>query len=104
MILHGEVDYRRGATKGGCPRPALEIVGRRRAPEWQIHMRVRVDSTGNNQPVGSIDGLVDGTCNLIQILSYEGDCRTIDKNVGDVGIDGCDHMAVPNERFHGGKL
>ncbi len=104
MILHGEVDYRRGTTEGGCPRPTLEIIGRRSAPERQIHMRVRVNSTGNNEFAGSIDGLVDGTCDLIQLLPDQPDGRAIDENVGDVGIDGCDDMAVPNERFHGGKL
>ena len=52
----------------------------------------------------SIDRLVESTRDLLQILSNEGHCGTIDKDICGVGIDGSDNMSVSNEGFHRGKL
>ena len=46
--LHGEVDDRRHASPCRGDRAGLERVGRRRAAEGQLHVRVHVDAAGDD--------------------------------------------------------
>ena len=46
--LHREVDDRGRAAPRGGARPGLEGVGGERAAERQLHVRVRVDTTGDH--------------------------------------------------------
>src|ERR1051326_6082469 len=98
-ILHGEVDYCRRTADSGSASSCLEIVGGKSTAKRQIHMSVRIDSTGDDELVCSIDGLVESTCNLLQILPDENNGRARNQDVGSVGIDSGDNMSVSNKGF-----
>jgi hypothetical protein len=58
--LDGEVDDRRRPAPRGGRRPGLERVGRERAAERQLHVRVRVDAAGHDVLPGGVDHAVGG--------------------------------------------
>ncbi len=63
--LDGEVDDRRDSSPGRGDRPGLERVGRGRPAEWQFHVGVDVDATGDDVLPGGVDaasfGIADAT-------------------------------------------
>src|SRR5215813_4535704 len=66
-------------------------------------MCVWVDSAGNHKFPGSIDGFIESTGNLLEVLPYHHNCRAIDENISRVGIGGSHDMSVTDEDFHRGQ-
>src|SRR5205823_3118347 len=54
-ILHSEIDDCGGTAEGGRSSSSFEVIGSRSAPEGQVHVRVRIDSTGENELAAGID-------------------------------------------------
>ena len=59
-VLDREVDDRRRPAEGGGDRARLEVVGRRRAAERHVEMRVAVDAAGNDVATGRVDDAIGG--------------------------------------------
>src|SRR5213594_4027944 len=66
-------------------------------------MRVRIDSSGNDKFAVSINGLVESTGDLLQVLSNKCDGGTFHENIGCVRVDSSHNMSAPDEGFHRGK-
>src|SRR3990172_8452452 len=94
FVLDGEVhDGRRAPVRGGDG-SGFEVVGRERAAEGQVHVRVHVDAAGDHILARGVDDLV-GLHG--QALSDGFDLFTFHVNVGDVIVGGGDHAAVLDE-------
>ena len=57
LALRDEVEDHRDAAAGRCPCAGEIIIGRCRAIEWELEMRVRIDGTGQHELARRIDGL-----------------------------------------------
>src|SRR5262245_44965318 len=66
-------------------------------------MCVRIDSSGNDEFAGGIDGLFESTGNLLQILSNEHDGRAFHQNIRGVRVDRSNDVSIPDEGVHRGK-
>ena len=83
-ILHSEVDDRRSTTECGRTSAGFKIIGGRSAPKWQVHVCMRIDSTGDDKFARSIDCFVRCTHNAAEFLADEFHHGTINKDVGNI--------------------
>ena len=71
IALHGEVDDRGHTTPRRGGRSSFERVARKRATEWQLHVRVHVDATGHHVLTLGVDHLVGGDVQRLGLAALE---------------------------------
>ncbi len=97
LVLDREVhDGRRAAVRGG-DRAALEVVGRRRAAERHVEMRVRVDAARDHELARGVE---DAGVESGRGAGGEdrGDRRALDEHVAPVVVDGGDDAPALDEK------
>ena len=94
-----EVDDHGGAAGDGRLGAPLEIIGRNRAHEEQLHMRVRVDAAGKNVATAGVDDFAPGRRRYL--LGDGHDLAGFDQDVGATRVVVVDNGAAANEHGHG---
>src|SRR5687767_933113 len=59
FVLYGEIDDRGGATVRGGDGAGVKVVRGLRAAEGQLHMRVWIDPTGDDEFARGVDCVID---------------------------------------------
>ncbi len=97
--LHRHVDDRRDAAPRCCNRSCLERVGRGRATEGKLHVRVHVDATGDDVLAAGVDGAHRGDADRLGLPWSEqrGDRLPIDEDVALDPAGGTDDRAAGDE-------
>jgi hypothetical protein len=95
--LHREIDDGRRAAVRRRDGAGVEIIGRRRAAERQLHVRVRVDAAGDDQPPFRVDDAIGVRFDRARDHRHG---AVLDEDVGVIVVDGGDDAAIPNHCFH----
>ena len=96
-VLDREVDDRGRAAERRRARAGLEVVGRRRAAERHVEMRVDVDAAGQHVLAGRVDHRVGVH---VERRADDGDLLVLDEDVAAVLIRRGDDRAVLDQRAH----
>ena len=95
--LHGKVDDARGAAMGGGNGPGFKIVRRRGSAEGQIHVRMDVNTAGDDVSATRVDNLF---CLNIKLAPDCGDGLPLNVDIRDVVLLGGDDSSVLDESAH----
>src|SRR6267378_7212340 len=87
FVLHREVDDGGCSSVGGGASAGEKIVGRLCPAEWEFHVRMRIDASGNNEFSGRIDNLIGFH---LELGSDNGNLLILDQEVGFVVVSGSD--------------
>ena len=88
------------AAEGRGPRPGLEGVLGEGAAEWQFHVGVDVDATGNHPATSGVDGLVGRRAVRREVGTHGRDRLAVDQEIGRLRAVRRDDRAVCDERAH----
>ena len=97
LVLQREVDDGRCATNGCGLRSGCVVIGRSRAAEGHVEVRVNVNATGHYEEIGRVDDVV------IRFRDVGGDLRDLlafDEDVGALRACGVDDGSVLDQRSH----
>src|SRR5437764_15261664 len=97
FVLHSEIYNRRRPTMRRSDRASVEIVGRLCATEWKLHVRVRVNASGDEKFSTGINHAVSFH---VELRAYDRDGFIFNQHVGSVIIGGSDDATVTDKCFH----
>ncbi len=97
FVLDRKVHNRRRAAERRGDRPRFEVVGRRRAAERHVEVRVHVNAARQDVLAGGVDDLVRVD---VERRADERDLLVLDEHVAFVEIGGGDDSSAPNQCSH----
>ncbi|CAB4852090.1 unannotated protein [freshwater metagenome] len=95
--LHGHVNDGGGAAPCGRSRAGFEGVAGERAAERQLHVRVHIDTAGDDVLAGSVDDAVDALFGEVPGRAERADGLTVEQHVLGDDARGADDLAVLNQ-------